>query len=120
MKKILMILCVTTLLLPFSACKGGKKAAATEPATEVVEAPVIEEAPPVVELTPAEALKAFSAFAKEFVEAYNDKLKDPQKYMKLAGQVQEKVADMNRYQANFTATQKKEFDKAMKLIREVK
>ena len=118
MKKISMILFVTVLLLSFTTCKGDKKAEATETATEM-EVPVVEEAPPVVELTPAEALKAFQAFAKEYGEAFNNISKDPQKYSKLAGQVQEKVADMTRYQVNFTPAQKKEFDKAMKIIRDV-
>ena len=119
MKKISMILFVTALLLSFTACKGDKKAveAVTETATEEV----VEEAPavPVPELTPAEALKAFSAFAKEYGEAYNNISKDPQKFQKLAGELQLKVADMNKYQANFTPAQKKEFDKAMKIISDV-
>ena len=120
MKKISMILFVTVLLLSFTACKGDKKAAeATETATEIVEAPVAEETPPVVEPTPAEALKAFQVFAKEYGEAFNNISKDPQKYSKLAGQVQGKVADMARYQVDFTPAQTKEFDKAMKIIRDV-
>jgi hypothetical protein len=117
MKKISMILFVTVLLLSFTACKGDKKA---EKATETTtETPVVEETPPVIELTPAEALKAFQAFAKEYGEAYNNKLKDLQKFQKLAKQQPEKVADMNRYQANFTPAQKKKFDEAMKIIRDV-
>ena len=115
MKKISMILFVTVLLLSFTACKGDKKAAE---ATET-EAPVAEETPPVVEPTPAEALKAFQVFAKEYGEAFNNISKDPQKYSKLAGQVQGKVADMARYQVDFTPAQKKEFDKAMKIINDV-
>jgi hypothetical protein len=119
MKKISIILFVMTLLLSFTACKNDKKAEkATETNNEVVETPVVE-TPVVAELTPAEALKAFQAFAKEYGEAFNNKLSDPQKYMKLAGQMQEKVADMNRYQVDFTPAQKKEFDKAMKIIRDV-
>ena len=120
MKKISMILFVTTLLLSFAACKSDKKAAeATETTTEVVEVPVVEEAPPVVEPTPAEALKAFAAFAKEYGEAFNNISKDPQKYSKLAGQYQEKMAEINRYKVDFTAAQKKEFEKSMKIIRDV-
>ena len=119
MKKISMILFVTALLLSFTACKVDKKAPeTTETPTEVVETPVVE-VPPVVELTPAQALKAFQTFAKEYGEAFNNMMKDPQKFQKLAGQVQEKVADMNRYKVDFTPAQKKEFDKAMQIIRDV-
>ena len=121
MKKISMILFVTTLLLSFTACKGDKKAkeGVTETTTEVVETPVAEETPVVAEPTPAEALKAFVAYAKEYGEAFNNLSKDPQKYSKLAGQVQAKVADMARYQVDFTPAQMKEFEKAMKIIRDV-
>jgi len=119
MKKISMILFVTALLLSFTACKADKKAAeTTETTTEVVEV-VVPEAPPVVELTPAQALKDFQAFATEYGEAYNNMIKDPQKFQKLAGQVQLKVADMARYQVDFTAAQKKKYDEAMKIIRDV-
>ena len=112
-----MILFITALLLSFAACKSDKKAAvaAPEPVTEVV----VEEAPPVVELSPAEALKDFTAFAKEYGEAFNNIGKDPQKFQKLAGQYQQKVADMARYQVKFTKAQTQEFDKAMKIIRDV-
>ena len=122
MKKISMILFVTALLLSFTACKGDKKTVeTTETPTEVVETPVVETPPPppVVTLTPAQALKDFQAFAKEYAEANNNKMKDLQKYQKLAGQVQGKVADMARYQVDFTAAQKKEFEKAMQIIRDV-
>ena len=117
MKKISMILFVTTLLLSFTACKGDKKT--TEATDEVVETTVVEETPVVAEPTPAEALKDFQTFAKEYGEAFNNMSKDPQKYMKLAGQVQGKVADMARYQVDFTSNQKKDFDKAMKIINDV-
>jgi len=121
MKKISMILFVTVLLLSFTACKGDKKAeeGVTETTTEVVEVPVAEETPVVAEPTPAEALKAFSAFAKEYGEAFNNMMKDPQKFQKLAGELQSKVADMAKYQANFTPAQKKEYEKAMKIISDV-
>ena len=120
MKKISMILFVTVLLLSFTVCKVDKKAEeATETTTEVVEAPVAEETPAVPELSPAEALKAFVAFAKEYGDAFNNMMKDPQKYQKLAGELQLKVADMAKYQANFTQAQKKEYEKAMKIISDV-
>ena len=119
MKKILMILFVTAFLLPFAACKGDKKA--EEGAIETTTTEVVEEvvAPPVVEPTPAEALKAFQAFAKEYGEAFNNLTKDPQKYSKLAAQVQQQVADMERFKVDFTPAQVKEYEKAMKIILDV-
>ena len=118
MKKISMILFVTALLLSFTACKCDKKTekAVDETTTEVTE-PVVEE--PVVELTPAEALKAFQAFAKEYGEAFNNLSKDPQKYTKLAGQVNQQIADISRYKENLTPAGLKEYEKAMKIIRDV-
>ena len=121
MKKISMIFFVTVLLLSFTACKGDKKAeeGQAETTTEVVEEPVAEETPVVAEPTPAEALKAFVAYAKEYGEAFNNLSKDPQKYQKLAGELQLKVADINRYKIDFTPAQQKEYEKAMKIISDV-
>ncbi|MDR0541325.1 MAG: hypothetical protein LBH19_03840 [Dysgonamonadaceae bacterium] len=121
MKKISMILFVTVLLVSFTACKVDKKAeeAVKEAATEAVAAPAAEETPAYVEPTPAEALKAFQAFAKEYGEAFNNLTKDPQKYMKLAGQVQQKVADMERVKVDLTPAQVKSYEKALKIITDV-
>ncbi|MDR2682422.1 MAG: hypothetical protein LBB64_00955 [Dysgonamonadaceae bacterium] len=119
MKKISMILFATLLLVSFSACKGDKKAeeAVQEPATEIV-APPVEEAPAIVP-TPAEALKAFQAFAKEYGEAFNNLTKDPQKFQKLAGEVQQKIADMERLRVDLTPAQVKDYEKALKIITDV-
>ncbi|MDR1527652.1 MAG: hypothetical protein LBS46_08310 [Dysgonamonadaceae bacterium] len=120
MRKISMILFTTLLLVSFAACKGDKKAdeAVQETATEVV-APPVEEAPAVVEPTPAEALKAFQAFAKEYGEAFNNLTKDPQKFQKLAGEVQQKIADMERIKIDLTPAQVKVYEKALKIITDV-
>lgn len=117
MKKISMILFATLLLASFSACKGDKKAEEAVQATEVV-APPVEEAPAIVP-TPAEALKAFQAFAKEYGEAFNNLTKDPQKFQKLAGEVQQKIADMERLRVDLTPAQVKDYEKALKIITDV-
>jgi septal ring factor EnvC (AmiA/AmiB activator) len=118
MKKISMILFVTALLLSFTACKGEKKAEEVV-VPETPAAVVAEEAPPVVELTPAQALKAFTAFAKEYAEANNNKLNDVQKFQKLANQVTEKIAEMSKVKDKLTPAQVKEYEKAIQIIRDV-
>ena len=64
-------------------------------------------------------LKDFQAFAKEYGEAFNNIAKDPQKYTKLAGQVQLKVADMERLKVDLTPAQLKDYEKALKIILDV-
>jgi hypothetical protein len=121
MKKISMILLAVALPLFFAACKADKKAeeAAQAPAAEVVETPPAEEAAPVVEPTPAEALKAFQAYAREYGEAFNNLTKDPQKFQKMAGELQQRVADMERVKIDLTSAQLKNYEKALKIITDV-
>ncbi|MDR2058409.1 MAG: hypothetical protein LBP83_09070 [Dysgonamonadaceae bacterium] len=93
MKKILLIFFAIVLMVSFAACNGAEK---TEP-TETVEIGLVTEVaapetPAPVELSPAEVLKAFQEFAKEYGEAFNNITKDQGKYTTLAGQVQKKVA----------------------------
>ncbi|MDR0866316.1 MAG: hypothetical protein LBO74_15505 [Candidatus Symbiothrix sp.] len=123
MKKISMILFAVVLMVSFTACNGAKK---TEEAvqTEVVDeatqvTTATEEAAAYVEPTPAESLKAFQAFAKEYGEAFNNLTKDPGKYTKLAAQVQQKVADMERVKVNLKPNEIKDYEKALKIITDV-
>jgi hypothetical protein len=120
MKQISMILFAAFLMVAFAACK---KAQTTEATTETpaVEAVVPEEPakPAYVEPTPAEALKAFQAFAKEYGDAFNNITKDPGKYSKLVGQYQQKVADMERIKLDLTPAQLKDYEKALKIIKDV-
>lgn len=117
-----MILFAAVLMISFAACGGNKKA--DQPA-EVVEVEVIEETvvpqeqATYVEPTPAEALKAFQAFAKEYAEAFNNIAKDPKKFSELANQMQQKVADMERIKVDLNDKQLKEYTKAMELISKV-
>ena len=121
MKKILVILVAGALMVSFTACNKNtqKTEEAAAPATEVVVEEAIVETPVVAEPTPAEALKAFQEFAKEYGESFNNMMKDPQKFQKLAGQLQQKLADMERYKVDLTDKQIKEYDKALKIITDV-
>jgi len=121
MKKIGMILFALVLFVSFSACNGGSKKAEQE---EVVEETivVVDEVVPqeeVVEKTPAEVLKAFSEFAKEYAEAFNGLPKTITKYQELAKQSQEMIAEVSRAKDGFNAKQLKEYEKALELISNV-
>jgi hypothetical protein len=122
MKKISMILFAAALMVSFAACNGTKKAeeapAVVEETVVVEETPAVE-TPAVAEPTPAEALKAFQDFAKEYGEAFNNITKDPQKYTKLSGQYQQKIADMERVKVDLTPKQVKDYEKALKIIADV-
>jgi hypothetical protein len=120
MKKIFLMLTVTALTISFVACNGTKKAEdpANVPATETVQQEEQSEAT-LVEPTPSEALKAFQAFAKEYGEAFNNIMKDPQKYTQLASLVQGKVADMERIKTQLTVKELKDYEKALKIITDV-
>jgi hypothetical protein len=120
MKKISMILFAVVLMVSFAACNGAKKENPTETVeTETVDETVAPETPAYVEPAPAEVLKAFQEFAKEYGEAFNNITKDPGKYSKLASQVQEKVADMERLKVNLTPAQIKDYERALKIITDV-
>jgi hypothetical protein len=122
MRKIAMTLFAAVLMVSFAACDGAKK---TDDTAQAVETEVVEEQAPApeavvpVEPTPAEALKAFQNFAKEYGEAFNNMTKDPQKYMKLAGQMQQQVADMERIKVDLSPKQVKDYEKALKIIKDV-
>ena len=117
MKKISMILFAAVLFVSFAACSGGsKKEAPVEEKKEEVQAPAQA---PKTEVTPEQAVKAFTEYAKEYAEAYNNIAKEPAKFQKLASQMQQKVADMERLKVDFTAKQLKTYEKALELITEV-
>ncbi|GHT46997.1 hypothetical protein FACS189440_06290 [Bacteroidia bacterium] len=119
MKKISMILFAAVLMIAFAACNGTKKTEEVAIVEEAVVETPAPETPAYVEPTPAEALKAFQDFAKEYGEAFNNITKDPQKYSKLAGQVQQKVADLERIKVDLTPQQVKDYEKALKIITDV-
>jgi ABC-type glycerol-3-phosphate transport system substrate-binding protein len=124
MKKISMILFAAALTVAFAACSGGKKEEAKTPETPAteVQAPVDSTAQTVAvpqEEDPAEALKAFVAYAKEYAEAHNNIAKDPNKYTKLARQSQQKIADMERLKEKFTKKQLAEYQKAFDIVKKV-
>jgi glucose/arabinose dehydrogenase len=122
MKRISMIIFSVAMIISFAACSGAQKKA-EEPKdaakTAVQKADTLKKAAEEtakVEITPAEALKAFAAYAKEYAEAHNNITKDPNKYTKLARQSQEKVADMERLKIDFTKKQLEEYEKARDIV----
>lgn len=116
MKRITLMLFAAILFVSFAACSGSKKEEAPEKAeTEAVEEKPAE-APAYVAQTPEEALKAFTEFSKEYIDAFNNMTKDPAKFQKLGSQLQQKVADMERLKVNFTEKQQKEYQKSLDLI----
>lgn len=118
MKKISMIIFTAALLTAFAACSGEKKApeAGDERTPEVVVEEVKQEIPAV---KPDEALKTFQAYAKEYAEAFNNITKDPAKFSKLAGQLQDKVNEMENVKASFNKKQLADYQKARDLINKV-
>ncbi|MDR0412992.1 MAG: hypothetical protein LBH61_04230 [Dysgonamonadaceae bacterium] len=119
MKKTIITFFAVAWMVSFAACNETKKTGA-ENGSEAVETEVAApEAPAPVEVAPAEALKAFQDFAKEYGEAFNNITKDPGKYTRLAGQVQEKVTGMERRKAELTPAQIKNYEKALKIITDV-
>jgi uncharacterized lipoprotein YehR (DUF1307 family) len=123
MKNLMMILFAAVMTISLAACGNSAKKAEEkkEPVKEeVVVAPV--PAPEVAvpkELTPAESLKAFQAYAKEYAEAYNNIAKDPKKFGELSKQMQQKVADMERLKIDLTPKLLKDYEKALALITNV-
>jgi hypothetical protein len=120
MKNVIVYLFVAALAVSFAACSGGKKAEkVVEETRKIVDSVAVPvETIPQAE-NPAEALKAFEAFAKEYAEAFNNLAKDPQKFQKLGKQVQEKVADLERQKVNFDKKQEDAYKKALELISKV-
>ncbi|GHT77931.1 hypothetical protein AGMMS50262_20040 [Bacteroidia bacterium] len=119
MKKIFFVLLTGALLVSFSACNKAKQTEEVAPQATVTEEVKAPETPAVAEPTPAEALKAFQDFAKEYGESFNNMMKDPTKFQKLAGQLQQKLADIERYKVNLTPQQVKDYEKALKIITDV-
>ncbi|MCL1937665.1 MAG: hypothetical protein FWF52_04625 [Candidatus Azobacteroides sp.] len=121
MKKTLFIFLAVAATWLFTACNGAKKTEETPVATEPANTEVqpASETPAVVDLSPAEVLKAFQAFAKEYGEAYNNVGKDPQKYTQMVSQLQEKLDNIERVKSSLTPQQLKDYEKAMRIIKDV-
>lgn len=122
MKNVIVSLLVVVLMAPFAACSGGKKeeSGSQKPAnTEKIAAPVEKETVIPQEENPAEALKAFETYAKEFADAHNNVLKDPQKYQKLARQAQEKIADLERLKVQFDKKQEADYKRSLDVVMKV-
>jgi cell shape-determining protein MreC len=118
MKKTLLFLLVAAWMVSFVACGEKKKVEEAPVTTDVVAetpaAPVEE-----VKIAPADALKAFSQYAKEYGEAFNNLSKDPQKYTTLALQVNKQLEEIAKYKGDFTPKELKEYERSLKIIKDV-
>jgi hypothetical protein len=121
MKKIFVLLFTAALMVSLAACTGAKKEAAPAEVieSEIVEEVVAEPETPAVQLTPAETLKNFQAFVKEYAESYNNIAKDPQKFTNLAGQLNAELEKVGAVTSSFNDKQTKEYQKARDLIIQV-
>jgi hypothetical protein len=123
MKKIFLILFTGALTASLVACSGAKKteesvAPETTEITQEAETKQEEEVAPATK-TPEESLKEFEAYVKEYAEAYNNKLKDVQKWQSLAMRSQQEVADMERLKIDFDKNQLKRYEKAKKIVEQI-
>ena len=123
MKQIAMILFAAGMMTALTACQQTKNAEekAETAATEVVEAAkaVVETPAAAPEIKPADAIKAFQAFAKEYAEAYNNITKNPVKYTQLAGRYKDQIAEVEKVKDKFTPAQVKAYEKALQIIKDV-
>ncbi|MDL2222613.1 hypothetical protein LJB98_00765 [Bacteroidales bacterium OttesenSCG-928-M11] len=120
MKKNLLVLLAAIVLVGLSAC-SKEKAVETEKTTDqvevVVEDVVEEEVAPTK--TPAELLKEFDAYVKEYADAFNNITKDPVKYSKLAAQSQQWVKDMAAVKDQLTEKELKSYERVMENLKKV-
>jgi len=133
-----MVIFSVALLASFAACSGTKKEEKSEVKEQAVEtvAPdtakkaavetvvpdttkkaAVEAVVPAVK--PDEAIKAFKAFAKEYGDAFNNVAKDPAKFSKLANQLNDQLAVINKIKPSLSKKQIADFEAAMKIINEV-
>jgi len=123
MKKISVFLVTTVLFMAFTACNGAKKSDAPvkDPVKVEEMAPVLEpqEEVPAVTVTPAEALKNFQDFAKEYAEAFNNISKDPKKFSDLAAKSQKILTEITAMQGQFNKKQLEDYKKAVEIIAKV-
>jgi hypothetical protein len=119
MKKIFIILIAAISVIAISACSGSKKSetSAQEPANnepvETVVAPAEPEAPA---LSPAEMLKNFQDYAREYGEAFNNLSRNPRRFSELSGQSQKRVAEMEAIKDQLNARQQQDYQRAFDLI----
>jgi hypothetical protein len=114
MKKICMIIFSVALFTSFATCSQAKKEESTvKEDVEIVVPEAVEEVKvETPEVKPADALKEFQAFAKEYTEAFNNIKKDYPKFQKLAGQSVDKVAAVDKFKAQFNKRQMAEYQAA--------
>jgi DNA repair exonuclease SbcCD ATPase subunit len=123
-----MIIFSAALIALFAACSQAKKdenkvkeavESVAKEATEAIEEVKQELKEEISTVKPDEALKAFQAYVKDYAEAFNNITKDPAKFSKLAGQLQDKVAEIEKIKSTFTKKQLEEYQKTRDLINKV-
>ncbi|MDR2622563.1 MAG: hypothetical protein LBC48_08305 [Dysgonamonadaceae bacterium] len=128
MKKICMIIFGVALIASFAACSQAKKdenkakeavESVAKEATEAIEEVKQELKEEIPAVKPDEALKAFQAYVKEYAEAFNNITKDPAKFSKLAGQLQDKVTEIEKIKSTFSKKQLADYQKTRDLINKV-
>lgn len=122
MKKISLLLMAAVVMIGLSACNKEKSAPANEaPATEeavvVVEEEVVEEIVPAK--SPAELLKEFETYVKDYADAFNNLTKDPAKYSKLAAQSTQWAKDMAAVKDQLTDKEKKKYEKLLQSLKDI-
>jgi predicted flap endonuclease-1-like 5' DNA nuclease len=118
MKKISAFLFTIVLVISFTACGGEKKAKA--PAEESVNSATVEVAtepePVAPSLSPAEMLKNFQTYAKEYREAFNGLPRTVTKYSQLAAQSQKNVTEMEKIKGGLNARQQQDYQQALEIV----
>jgi hypothetical protein len=122
MKKIFTFLFTIVLAIVFTACGGGEKAKA--PAEEPVKSEVVVEKvaapePVAPTLSPAEMLKNFQTYAKEYGEAFNGLPKTAAKFSQLAAQSPKKVSEMEQIKDRLNTRQLQDYQKALDIVAKV-
>jgi len=127
MKKISVFFVTAILMIAFTACNGAKKseAPAEQPATTdsvtnvapaVAQDSVAATVPAAPAVSPADMLKNFQAFAKTYGDAFNNIVKDPQKFTDLTGQYKQKVDEMEQIKSQLNPAQLQAYQKALNII----
>lgn len=118
MKKISVFFITAILMIAFTACNGAKKS--ETPAPQPVKSDsipkVVVSEPAAPTLSPADMLKNFQAFAKNYGDAFNNITKDPQKYINLSKQYKQKVDEMEQIKSQLNPTQLQAYQKALAII----
>jgi len=126
MKKISLFLVTAIFMIAFTACTGAKKTDAptdqpvkSDSIAQVVAVDTTAVVPAAPALTPAEMLKNFQEYAKAYGDAFNNLVKDPNKFSELSKQSKAKVDEMEKIKGGLNPTQLKTYQKALEIVLKV-